>query len=469
MSISESVHRGARSELKEVIMTADPSLAAGIESGHPARASVPSLAVVASPLTGSALTVMTPVEPSKLESLRQLLIKIGEDVEHETELHLRDLRLVHFLRWVIVPPAEEGQTHLLVYGSDFDGTRAEHLHELFRVSGAGLNKIYAHCIGSPRFEKADDLRQYFEANRLEASASYSGTRDRSAREIVAEDELEVAISNYLDTKAGRKAAQKNGYDAVKEFVASMPKPPLDVTKPPRSTESVLSRLLHGPAFWPLVVIAGSVVAVPTLFFAGAVKLREWTEKDDVTSQSEAELQALEKLKNREDHRGLVQNQLTHVVAIKPGWFRMRTLKLVLWSIDFLAKHYYNQGNLGGIPSIHYARWMILEKRRQLLFFSNFDGSWESYLGDFVDQAARGLTSVWSNTVGFPRASFLLEKGARDEERFKNWTRRHQIETQIWYSAYPSFTVQNVNDNTKLRAGLARKPEGEAFQAWLRTL
>jgi hypothetical protein len=448
-----------------MMMTAEPSLAATIESRRPA----PALAIVASPFSGSALTVMTPVEPSKLESLRKLLLEIGHDLEAETVLRLRDLRLVHFLRWVIVPPAAEGQPHLLLYGSDFDGSRPEHLDELFRISGAGLNKIYAHCAGNPRFEKPEDLHRYFEANCLEASAIYSGTRDRSAQQIVAEDELQVAIANFLDTKAGRKATEKNVFQAVKEFVESMPKPPLDVTQPPRSTASVLSRLLHGPAFWPLVLIAGSVVILPALLFVGAVKLREWTEKDDDGEHTEAELGALEKLKNREDHRQLVQNQLTHVVAIKPGWFRMRTLKLVLWSIDFLAKHYYDQGNLGGIPSIHYARWMILEKQRQLLFFSNFDGSWESYLGDFVDQAASGLTSVWSNTVGFPKASFLLWRGARDEERFKNWTRHHQVETQIWYSAYSTLSVQNVNDNTKLRAGLARKPEGEAFNAWLRTL
>lgn len=450
-------------------MTADHGLAATIEPRHPELASAPALTVVASPFTGSALTVMTPVEPSKLESLRQLLTKIGEDLEHETELRLRDLRLVHFLRWVIVPPAAEGQPHLLLYGSDFDGSRPEHLDELFRVSGAGLNKIYAHCVGSPSFAKADELRRYFEANCLQASASYSGTRDRSVQQIGAENDLQVAIANFLDTKAGRKATETDAYQAVRQFVEGMPKPPLDVTNLPRSTESLLSRLLHGPAFWPIVVIAGCVVTVPSLLFAGAVKLREWTEPNDDTEQSEAELEALEKLKNREDHRGLVQNQLTHVVAIKPGWFRMKTLKLVLWSIDFLAKHYYNRGNLGGIPSIHYARWMILEKQHQLLFFSNFDGSWESYLGDFIDQAASGLTSVWSNTVGFPKASFLLWRGARDEERFKNWTRHNQLETQIWYSAYPSLSVQNINDNTKLRAGLARKPEGEAFQAWLRTL
>src|SRR5262249_30863844 len=128
----------------------------------------------------------------------------------------------------------------------------------------------------------------------------------------------------------------------------------------------------------------------------------------------------------------------------------------------------DRGDLGGITSIHYARWMILDDRR-LLFFSNFDGSWESYLGEFVDQASSGLTSVWSNTVGFPPARWLLGAGARDEERFKNWTRTHQIETQVWYSAYPKLSVQNINDNTKLRRGLANRPSDDELAAWRRTL
>src|SRR5690606_10575116 len=111
---------------------------------------------------------------------------------------------------------------------------------------------------------------------------------------------------------------------------------------------------------------------------------------------------------------IVQNQLTHLVEIKPGWFRSFTLKLVLNGIAYLVKISFNKGKLGGIPSIHFARWIIIDKGKRLLFFSNFDGSWENYLGDFVDKAAVGLTGVWSNTVEFPKTRFLLFKGARDE-------------------------------------------------------
>lgn len=100
------------------------------------------------------------------------------------------------------------------------------------------------------------------------------------------------------------------------------------------------------------------------------------------------------------------------------------------------------------------------------FFSNFDGSWESYLGDFVDKAATGLTAVWSNTKDFPRSRNLVQKGARDEQRFKEWARELQIPTQVWYSAYKSLSVQNINNNALIYAGLHKKMTEEEAQIWL---
>jgi hypothetical protein len=106
----------------------------------------------------------------------------------------------------------------------------------------------------------------------------------------------------------------------------------------------------------------------------------------------------------------------------------------------------------------------------VLFFSNFDGSWERYLGDFVDQVHAGLTSVWSNTEGFPKTCFLLGRGATDEERFKAWTRAHQIPTQLWYSAYPSLTVPNISRNGLICEGLVNRPRTrEALSRWLELL
>ena len=51
----------------------------------------------------------------------------------------------------------------------------------------------------------------------------------------------------------------------------------------------------------------------------------------------------------------------------------------------------------------------------LLFLSNYGGSWESYLEDFITKAHSGLTGIWSNTVGFPKTSNLFH-GRRDGRR-----------------------------------------------------
>ena len=138
------------------------------------------------------------------------------------------------------------------------------------------------------------------------------------------------------------------------------------------------------------------------------------------------------------------------------------------AINLLAKIIFNQGSLGGIPTIHFARWVILDNG-QLIFFSNYDGSWDNYLGDFVDRAADGLTGVWSNTEDFPPTRFLVQDGARADEFFKAWTRAHQIPTQVWYSAYPNNTVVNIRDAVQMLEHLGQRPDPRTVSSWLRCL
>jgi hypothetical protein len=60
-------------------------------------------------------------------------------------------------------------------------------------------------------------------------------------------------------------------------------------------------------------------------------------------------------------------------------------------------------------------------------------------------------------------------GACDEERFKRWTRNRQIRTQVWYSAYPTLSIQNVNNDSRVRDGIAGDLHGESPEEWLRRL
>jgi hypothetical protein len=182
---------------------------------------------------------------------------------------------------------------------------------------------------------------------------------------------------------------------------------------------------------------------------------------------------LGQVRDEEDH--VVQNALTHCAVVKTGWLRYWLLKYVFWVIGRrvgLIDRF--EGSLGGIASIHFARWVPLDadrgsKRRRLLFLSDYDGSWESYLGEFVDRAAKGLTAVWSNTENFPKTSWVAGQGAEDEQRFKDWTRNRQLKTPIWYTAYPDRTLDNVENDVKIAGLLSNAKTADQDAAWLALL
>jgi hypothetical protein len=167
---------------------------------------------------------------------------------------------------------------------------------------------------------------------------------------------------------------------------------------------------------------------------------------------------------REDR--IVQNHMTNLRYVKAGRLRRLTLRLVLLAVNLVAR-VSTHGQLVGLRSLHFAHWVMIDGGRRLLFLTNYDGSWENYLDDFIDRIAVGLTAIWSNTINFPRARFLVFGGAKDGARFKATARESQFYTNVWYSAYPGLTVQAIDNNSAIREDLFT-PLGEAqTRAWLR--
>ena len=170
----------------------------------------------------------------------------------------------------------------------------------------------------------------------------------------------------------------------------------------------------------------------------------------------------------EDHG--MQNALSHVVPLREGVGRLAVLRAAHAYIAKVAvNHFSYVGQLGGIPTIHFAKWVLIDSGRRLLFFSNYDSSWESYLGDFVDQAAAGLNLAWSCTREYPKTTLLAFGGANDEESFKAWGRACQVPTQVFYSAYPDLSIQAVNNNTWIRHRLHQAAAEGGLDAWFRRL
>ncbi len=173
------------------------------------------------------------------------------------------------------------------------------------------------------------------------------------------------------------------------------------------------------------------------------------------------------LAQTEDHA--LQNALTHVAPLK-GSDRLALLLFSHGYIDAMARKHFNDiGQLGGIPTIHFAKWLLVDDDTRLLFLSNYDSSWESYLGDFVDRAAVGLNLAWTLTTEYPTTSYLTSLGASDEERFKAWSRAYQRPTQVFYTAYPELGTAALNNNTWIRCGLHQPPGAAELRAWFRRL
>ncbi len=192
----------------------------------------------------------------------------------------------------------------------------------------------------------------------------------------------------------------------------------------------------------------------------------WTETHEPPPADLDVKDHVRELVEREDFVRIVQNHMASITTVKPGVFRRVTLRVVLWLVNLFARTA-DKGKLSGIPSIHFAHWSLIDKGRRLFFVSNFDGSWENYLDDFIDKASPGLTAVWSNTVGFPRTNWLVKDGARDGSRFKANARDKQTYTNDWYSAYKQLTVQTIDNNSSIREDLFTSLDEKTARDWLR--
>jgi hypothetical protein len=421
-------------------------------------------------LSGQALTVVSRIKPSAVIELTRFLDEIGTDIAHNAHIRFADLTRVHFLRWVVLAD-DQRFAPSLAFESNYDGTLDQHLDEMTAVAGPALVTIYAACENFPPPDlagatPAEQVKAFMKAGAQPYGAFFRAYPGTSAAEVRQNTRVYATAQGFIDQRFGgaRQPRRDSKPEPIRAEIAGHVQPALpDVTAPapglPESWRDSLARLLMDS---PVVLILVALLLLPILLpWVVVLLIHEFSDHDDGKQADQVD----GALRAQEDHK--TQNQLNIMVDVKPGWFRLTTLKIVLWAIDFLGRHYFSHGALGGITSIHFARWVLLDGGRRLLFFSNYDGSWESYLGDFVDRASAGLSAVWSNTVGFPPTRLLVLSGARNEDEFKQWARNHQLRTQLWYSAHASESVQNILNNVQIRAGLF-DPATDS-QSWLARL
>jgi hypothetical protein len=415
------------------------------------------------------LTFITRVDPAKLASLEGLLQEIQDSnpTGHHPALPLADLKRLHFGSMVIFKDPDGNYDPTLVFENNFDGELDDYLEDLLERAAAGLHQIYSHCLDyrATGSQDREEILAFLHAHIVRPNAYHIGNVGRGVARIKQEEEMMDGIEAFLDgfAREGLEDVSPSSVrNSIQQFVES--KPEWAWARQAQKRMTFAERLIP----WAKVIGVGLLVLIllPLLLpfliiYVIALRGREITDRSEIPSPEQGHTQQLAR---REDH--IVQNHMASLCYVKPGRFRRLTLRGVLWLANLVARISY-KGKLSGLDSLHFAHWVLIDNGRRLLFLTNYDGSWENYLDDFIDKAALGLTGIWSNTMDFPRTSFLVFGGARDAARFKAIARRTQAYTNVWFSAYPELTVQGVDNNSTIREDLFRSLCETAKMNWLR--
>jgi hypothetical protein len=416
------------------------------------------------------VTIVAAVRPGRAADVEGVLEAMGDGVANAEAVAFGALSGVHFARFLLVGEAVdltgEQLPATLLYMSDLDVPQSLHLAELVDTSSSQLDRLLEHCDGYP--ESADRTRDarlaFLRAHVVREQARYVNTTARTVAQVQAEARLRDALESYLD---GGPVADDPlvVQERVRAFVRHDPSLAALRKRPARPDLLFRLRELAHRVVVPLALLLVSpLVLVAAPFYLVALRLHEWR---DPAPRLRPPPERVRELAALEDH--LVHNPFAAVGLVKPGAFRHWTAVGVLAGIDYAARHVYNAGDLAGVKTIHFARWVFLDGGRRVLFASTYDGSLESYMDDFIDKIAWGLNVVFSNGYGYPKTRFLVLGGANDEIAFKDYLRLHQVPVRVWYSAYGRLTNANISNNARIRAGLRGAAAEESARAWLQAL
>ena len=416
-----------------------------------------------------AVTIVAPVRPRQLAPLRRLLERIGEDAAGNAELPFGRLRTAHYARLVLLEKSRDLDGEVipaqLVYISDVDEPLSDHLDDLVALA-PGLDQVFGRCEGYPsRRELTRASRQrWLERHMIKTQAFYVNTVGRTLPQIQQESLLQSEIEQFLDRGEWDGREPMEVRTAIQDYVSTRPELAWARAPAPGPGPLDVGRDIAAVAVPVLGALAAAPVLVPLLPLY-ALLLR-WHELHDVVETAPLTA-AHERLLAELEDLGPT-NQFSAVGYVKTGLLRRVTMDVALRGLDLASRHVFNRGSLVGIKTIHFAHWTKLDSG-QFFFASNYDGTVKSYNDDFIDKVWAGTNLVFSNGVGWPRSFLLIWGGLQDEQLFKNYLRRHQIPTQVWYAAYPDLSIKNINNNAKIRAGLFGAMNHEEAEQWLRLI
>jgi hypothetical protein len=177
-----------------------------------------------------------------------------------------------------------------------------------------------------------------------------------------------------------------------------------------------------------------------------------------------------------NHKTYAMNAITPM-----KWWKTWIVRTVLFILGIWKS---KQADLIQLSFIHFARWVVIKRKEfphvspqqpvedlrydYMLFFSNFNGTWNQYIDAFSAVLSGGLNLIWRWSEKFP--------GSVPVTPFKQYIARCQFDTDYYYSAYPYATTNDVKAAHRVQIALdtlkketAGKTPQEFEQAYKRFL
>ena len=456
-------------------------------------------------MTQALFTVVIPFASERAQEVNDSLKTLGNPARGDIAAALDAAAFVHFMSISVIQPEQDPHAYLILEASA-DGNERAACARLAQTIGTWVTDVLkAADLKIPR-----KLNAYLEKHRLNVGAGwfstcgvlFTGTPGMSVQRIKDEERLASWIGEWLERNRLPEPALEK-LQRLRDEVFKIPdlkwafiaeQAPL-LAAAPATTAAVwplvlsLFRQLLWPLFIPPLLAAvvfreffgssflqafrdglltlGMEILLALIALWPAYSWLRRQEKADLPDDKElnaariAEIMAYENI--------VMQNHLGGASYLKPGFVRRLILRLVFYMVGAWASYLGRPGFLYQIGTIHFARWVILPRTNAMVFLSNYDGSWESYLEDFIAHARVGLNAIWGNTLNFPKTKNLIEGGADDSERFKSWARRYQRPTHFWFSAYPDLKTSRIRTNAAIRHGFATAMTEEDAAEWLNDL
>ena len=394
-----------------------------------------------------ALTVIAPIKSGKVEALKDTLYNGSRENGGAANAYFQGSPSTHFARLVILDDPDQAVEPHLLFTSNHDGDFSPYIRELVETMGPQMEDVWQNCEGYSEGAALDTNRftEFIQNHSLKSQAFYIAYRGETVQSVLSAIKIRERIDEILDF-GGVSHKLKDIYESLPDRLKSI----ADSSFVPEKKIYQDSTTQAGSSW--------------ILDFLERIIGINYEENDPSDRLPFNHIQQARNEESKQVEDAIVQNQMITLIAIKPDIKSKLLLRLILWLANGRAAQ--SKGNLSGITTIHFARWAIVDKgilsqsdQSYLLFESNYDGSWDSYIDDFVQFASTRMNLIWGNCIDYS------SRGCRDAAWFKQHIRKHQFPAQVFYSAYPNLTVRNILNDLEISysaAQLFTQPDVKQF-------